>query len=98
MWNWLKETKDGDKIALFLLLTGVFMLFAGTGVMLFAIFKIDNEAKLDRALLALAGIGSQGSGLITAGMGVLRFQQKSGPATDVPSLPEPKPTGETKTP
>jgi hypothetical protein len=90
MPKWLLDTKDGDKIALILLFTGVFMVIAGATVTFLAILYLREEARLDRAIIALAGVGSQGSGLVTAGMGVLRFQQKS--PTNGSSTPTP-PTG-----
>ena len=88
--GFLKDTKDGDKIALLLLYSGLFLLLLGTGAILLVIFHVDNEAKLDRALLSLTALGAQGSGLVTAAMGVLRFQSKPG-ANGVPPPDVPKP-------
>lgn len=76
MGEWFKDTKDGDKIALLLLFTGVALLLAGTGAVLLLVFHVSEETKLDRAILAVTALGAQGSGLITAAMGVLRFQSK----------------------
>lgn len=91
MPKWLQDTKDGDKIGLLLLFTGVILVVLGATVTLFAIVYLKEETRLDRAIIALAGVGAQGSGLVTAGMGVLRFQSK-GNGTDTPPPPTPPET------
>lgn len=53
------------------------LLLVGTGAILLLVFYIREETRLDRAILAVTAVGSQGSGLVTAAMGVLRFQSKS---------------------
>lgn len=77
MPNWFRDTKDGDKIALLLLFVGIGLLMAGTGVILFVIFYMKDETRLDRAIIAVSAVSAQGNGLVTAAMGVLRFQSKT---------------------
>lgn len=77
MPTWFQETKDGDKIALLLLFTGVVLLILGTMAILAVILWLHDEGRVDRAIVAIGALGAQGSGLITAAMGVLRFQQKA---------------------
>lgn len=82
MGRWLKDVKDADKVGLLLLFTGLFIVFIGTAFTVFVVFHVQNENILDRVLVSVALLTSQGSGLVTAAMGVLRFQSKSNGSTD----------------
>ena len=81
----LHETKDSDKIALLLLYTGIILVIMGAATGVYLILHIENEMRLDRALLAVAAIGTTGVSLITAASIVLRFQSKA--ANDKPAEP-----------
>ena len=77
MNGWLKDVKDADKVGLMLLFTGLFITFLGTVFTVWVVFHVQNENILDRVLVSIAVLTSQGTGLVTAAMGVLRFQSKS---------------------
>ena len=85
MGGWLKDVKDADKVGLLLLYTGLFVSLVGTCFTIFIVFHVKDENTLDRVLVAIAGLTAQGAGLVTAAMGVLRFQSKSAdpPIVDV---------------
>jgi hypothetical protein len=99
MGGWLKDVKDADKVGLLLLFTGLAITTLGTGFTVFIVFRVTNENILDRVLVSIALLTSQGTGLVTAAMGVLRFQSKndSPPVVDkvtttvASSTPQPEP-------
>lgn len=76
MGSWLKDVKDADKVGLLLLFTGLSITFLGTAFTVWVVFHVQNENILDRVLVSIAVLTSQGTGLVTAAMGVLRFQSK----------------------
>ena len=77
MSGWLKDVKDADKVALLLLGVGLLVMVLSTCFTVFIVFHIKDETILDRVLVAIAGLSSQGGGLITAAMGILRLQSKA---------------------
>jgi hypothetical protein len=77
MGGWLKDVKDADKVGLLLLFTGLLISVLGTAFTVWVAFHIKDENILDRVLVAVAGLTAQGGGLVTAAMGVLRFQSKN---------------------
>jgi hypothetical protein len=85
MSGWLSDVKDSDKVGLLLLFTGLSVSLLGTVAAMFILFYMRNESNIDRGLAVVATLGAQGGGLVTAAMGVLRFQSKSDnpPPTDV---------------
>jgi hypothetical protein len=76
MGSWLKDVKDADKVGLMLLFTGLLITFIGTGFTVVIVFYVKEENIMDRVLVAIATLTAQGTGLVTAAMGVLRFQSK----------------------
>jgi hypothetical protein len=90
MGGWLKDVKDADKVGLLLLYTGLLVSFIGTIFTVAVIFYIKEENVLDRVLVSVAILTSQGTGLVTAAMGVLRFQSK-GDTAGSPTSPVPPP-------
>lgn len=84
----LKDIKDADKVGLLLLFTGLGITTMGTVFTVWVVFHVANENILDRVLVAIAVLTSQGTGLVTAAMGVLRFQSKS---NGTPPSEPPKP-------
>lgn len=74
--KFLSDVKDADKVGLLLLFTGLFITFLGTAFTVFVVFHVQSENVLDRVLVSVAVLTSQGTGLVTAAMGVLRFQSK----------------------
>jgi hypothetical protein len=77
MGGWLKDVRDSDKVGLMLLYTGLGVSVLGCGFTIFIVFHVKDENILDRVLVAIAGLSAQGAGLVTAAMGVLRFQSKA---------------------
>jgi hypothetical protein len=84
MGSWLKDVKDADKVGLMLLFTGLMITFLGTAFTVVIVFYVKEENIMDRVLVAVATLTAQGTGLVTAAMGVLRFQSKGDnpPVTD----------------
>jgi len=89
--GFLENTKDSDKIALLLLYTGILLVVMGAYTGVYFILHLEDVARLDRALLAVAAIGSTGVSLITAASIVLRFQSKTpnGKPAEPPKDPKP---------
>jgi len=87
MW-WLKDVKDSDKVGLLLLYTGVFVTFLATVGYMAVIFHGGlTEALIDQALSSIKDFFAVGLSLVTAAMGVLRFQSKSN-GTTPPEAPK----------
>lgn len=77
MANWLKDVKDADKVGLLLLYTGILCCFIATSGYLLVIFHAGlSETTVDRALSGVKDFFGVGLSLVTAAMGVLRFQSK----------------------
>jgi hypothetical protein len=79
MPRWFTGLKDGDRVALLLILGGILLVVLGSIATFAAIILLKEEARIDRAIVALAGLGSQGGGLVTAGMGVLKLTSQNTP-------------------
>lgn len=78
MW-WLKDVKDSDKVGLMILYTGLFVTALATGCYLLVVFHHGlDETVMDRAMSAIKDFFGIGLSLVTAAMGVLRFQSKNG--------------------
>lgn len=77
--SWFKDVKDADKVGLLLLYTGISVSFVATLAYLYIVYHSATlyEAVEDRALSGVKDFFGIGLSLITAAMGVLRFQSKS---------------------
>jgi hypothetical protein len=76
--NWLNDVKDADKVGLLLLYTGIGCCAAATASYMLIIFHPGlTETTIDRALSGVKDFFAVGLSLVTAAMGVLRFQSKS---------------------
>jgi hypothetical protein len=98
MNGWLKDIKDSDKVGLLLLYTGLLTTAAATLSYMVIIFHAGlSEATVDRALSGVKDFFAVGLSLITAAMGVLRFQSKgvqdTSPQPKPPLPPPPGPPG-----
>lgn len=82
MGEWFKDVKDSDKVGLLLLFTGLAVTGIGTLFAVLIVFHVKEEGTLDRVLLTIGILTSQGTGLVTAAMGVLRFQSKTNGNSD----------------
>lgn len=88
MW-FLRDVKDSDKVGLLLLYTGIFVTFLSTLGYLLIIFHPGlTEGTMDRALSSVKDFFAVGLSLVTAAMGVLRFQSKSNGTTPPPEAPK----------
>ena len=86
MW-WLKDVRDSDKVGPMILYTGIIVTFLGTCLSIYLALHIQSESVLDRLLLNVGILTAQGGALVTAAMGVLRFQSKNG--GNPPEAPKP---------
>jgi hypothetical protein len=89
----LKDVKDSDKVGLLLLFTGLLVTFLGTTFSVLVAFWVHQETTLDRVLVTVGILTSQGTGLVTAAMGVLRFQTKTNGASPAPNNGQPPANG-----
>lgn len=89
MFKWLADIKEGDKVSLLLLYTGILVLIVGVAGTCVMVFMVHNETILDKVIGIVATLTAQGSGLVTAAMGFLRLQPKT------PDSSAPKDTGTT---
>ena len=83
MTRWLPDVKDGDKVGLMILYTGLLTCGLATCGYLFIVYHSGTlyEAVEDRALAGIKDFFGIGFSLITAAMGALRFQSKNGNGT-----------------
>ena len=76
MFQWLQNIKEGDKVSLLLLYTGLLVLVSGVLASCVMVFFVHTDNTLDRILTIIALLTTQGGGLVTAAMGFLRLQPK----------------------
>lgn len=76
MFQWLANIKEGDKVSLLLLYTGLAILILGVTGTCVMVFAVHNDTTLDKVIGIVATLTAQGSGLVTAAMGFLRLQPK----------------------
>jgi len=85
MSRWFNNLKDGDRVALILIGIGLTFVLIGSMATFGAILFVKEDARIDRSIVALAVLGSQGGGLITAGMGVLKLRDNGTSQTTPPA-------------